>query len=244
MANDAPNASFPTTHWTLIQIVQGGDRKMAAEALEDICGRYWYPIYAYLRRTGRSAHDAEDLTQMLFQRLVIDDAIQEVRKERGRLRSYLIGMLRRVQIRQARHDHAEKRGGSLTVISLDEAAADERYSLEKADMLDPERLYDRAWAMQMLESVRQALRASFVKNNRLSDYEILEPYLGWEDAPAPFGDLGELLGSNANAARVLVHRLRKKFRELLEKEIAKTVVNPEDMAAEMDWLKAVVRGNP
>lgn len=241
MANDAPNPAFPTTHWTLVQIVQGEDRKKAAEALEDICGRYWYPIYAFLRRSGHSSHDAEDLTQMLFQQLVIDDAIKDVRQERGRLRSFLIGMVRRVTIRQVRHDHAEKRGGQVTVISLDEAAADERYTLEEALHLDPERLYDRAWAVQMLETVRQNLRSSFIKNKRLKDYEILEPYLGWEDIPAPFAELGEQLGSNANAARVLIHRLRKKFRELVQKEISKTVVNPEDIEEELEWLLSVLK---
>lgn len=241
MANDAPNPAFPTTHWTLVQIVQGEDRKKAAEALEDICGRYWYPIYAFLRRSGHSSHDAEDLTQMLFQQLVIDDAIKDVRQERGRLRSFLIGMVRRVTIRQVRHDHAEKRGGQVTLISLDEAAADERYTLEEALHLDPERLYDRAWAVQMLETVRQNLRSSFIKNKRLKDYEILEPYLGWEDIPAPFAELGEQLGSNANAARVLIHRLRKKFRELVQKEISKTVVNPEDIEEELEWLLSVLK---
>ena len=243
MANDAPNPAFPTTHWTLVQIVQGEDRKKAAEALEDICGRYWYPIYAFLRRSGHSSHDAEDLTQMLFQQLVIDDAIKDVRQERGRLRSFLIGMVRRVTIRQVRHDHAEKRGGQVTLISLDEAAADERYTLEEALHLDPERLYDRAWAVQMLETVRQNLRSSFIKNKRLKDYEILEPYLGWEDIPAPFAELGEQLGSNANAARVLIHRLRKKFRELVQKEISKTVVNPEDIEEEIEWLQTVLKGD-
>jgi RNA polymerase sigma factor (sigma-70 family) len=243
MANDAPNPAFPTTHWTLVQIVQGEDRKKAAEALEDICGRYWYPIYAFLRRSGHSSHDAEDLTQMLFQQLVIDDAIKDVRQERGRLRSFLIGMVRRVTIRQVRHDHAEKRGGQVTLISLDEAAADERYTLEEALHLDPERLYDRAWAVQMLETVRQNLRSSFINNKRLKDYEILEPYLGWEDIPAPFAELGEQLGSNANAARVLIHRLRKKFRELVQKEISKTVVNPEDIEEEIEWLQTVLKGD-
>lgn len=233
--------SFPTTHWTLVQIVKGGDRKQAAQALEDICARYWYPVYAYLRRSGQSGPDAEDLTQMLFQKLVADDALKLARQERGRLRSFLIGMIRQVISRQNRHDRAEKRGGRVTVLSLDETVAGERYSHEPADVQDPERLYDRAWAMQLLESVREKLRTSFINNNRLADYEVLEPYLGWDDDPAPFADLGRRLGSNETAARVLVHRLRKKFRELLESEISKTVVNPEDIVSELDWMREVLR---
>lgn len=233
--------SFPTTHWTLVQIVKGDDPKQAAMALEDICARYWYPVYAYLRRSGHSGPDAEDLTQMLFQKLVADDALKLARQERGRLRSFLIGMIRQVISRQNRHDRAEKRGGGHPVLSLDETVADERYALEPADLRDPERLYDRAWAMQLLETVRAALRASFINNNRLADYEMLEPYLGWDDAPAPFADLGRRLGSNETAARVLVHRLRKKFRELLESEISRTVVNEEDIAAELEWMREVLR---
>ena len=145
--------------------------------------------------------------------------------------------------REARHNGAAKRGGNLTVISLDESMADERYSHEPAAKLDPERLYDRAWALQLLESVRGALRQSFIRNKRLKDYEILEPYLGWENAPAPYAELGERLGSNDNAARVLVHRLRKKFRQLLEAEVSKTVVNPEDIAEELEWLRTVLRSD-
>lgn len=236
------NPDFPTTHWTLVQIVQGADKKQAALALEDLCESYWYPVYAYLRRSGKSAHDAEDLTQMLFQKLVADEALQEVRKERGRLRSFLIGMIRRVISKQDRHDDAQKRGGGEVLLSLDETLADDRYAHEPADLQDPERLYDRAWAMQLLESVRQQLRASFIKNKRLADYEVLETYLGWEDAPAPYADLATRLGSNENSVRVLVHRLRKKFRDLLEAEISKTVINAEDIAKELDWMREVLSG--
>ncbi|WP_395736866.1 RNA polymerase sigma factor [Prosthecobacter sp.] len=231
---------FPTTHWTLVQIVQGADKKQAAVALEDLCESYWYPIYAFLRRSGKSAHDAEDLTQMLFQKLVADEALQEVRKERGRLRSFLIGMVRRVISRQDRHDDALKRGGGETLLSLDETVADDRYANEPADLQDPERLYDRAWAMQLLESVRLKLRESFIKNKRLADYEVLEAYLGWDDSPAPHAELAIRLGSNEGAVRVLVHRLRKKFRDLLEAEISKTVVNAEDIAEELEWLRTAV----
>lgn len=238
---DAEHASFPTTHWTLVQIVQGTDKKLSAMALEDICSRYWYPIYAYLRRAGRSPHDAEDLTQTLFQKLVADDAIQQVQQERGRLRSFLIGMIRRVISHQNRHDSAAKRGGDATLISLDEAMAAERYSHEPADGFDPERLYDRAWAMQLMASVRRQLRDAFANTGRLDSYEALEPHLGWEDSPAPFAELAARLNTSEGAVRVLVHRLRKKFRELLETEIARTVVRPEDIAAELAWMREVLR---
>lgn len=233
--------AFPTTHWTLVQIVKSDDQREAAAALEDLCERYWYPVYAYLRRSGYSSEDAEDLTQITFQRIVEDESLKQVRQERGRLRNFLIGIVARVASKQARHDRAQRRGGGEAILSLDETAADGRYSHEPADVVDPRHLYDRAWAMQLLESVREKLRASFINNGRLADYEVLEPYLGWDDTPAPYAELGARLGSNEGAARVLVHRLRKKFRELLESEISRTVVNEEDIAAELDWMREVLR---
>ena len=241
MPDSDRNAEFPTTHWTLVRLVQGQDAKHAALALDDICKGYWYPIYAYLRRAGKGQHDAEDLTQMLFAKLVADDAILQVCKDRGRLRSFLIGMLRQVMSRQIRHDGAEKRGGGATVFSLDETVADERYSLEPLDTQDPEHLYERAWAMQLLGTVEEKLRASFENLGRTETYEILKPHLGLEESTESCADLGARLGSNANAARVLVHRLRKKFRDLLEEEIAKTVAQPEDIATELAWMRKVLR---
>lgn len=233
--------SFPTTHWTLVQIVKGNDKKQAAVALEEICGRYWYPVYAYLRRSGFASHDAEDFTQALFHKLVADEALQKVRQERGRLRSFLIGALRQVISRQDRHDGADKRGGGQRLISLDETVADGRYVQEPADLQDPERLYDRAWAMQLLESARAQLRDSFANNGREADFEVLDPHLGWDDAPAPAAEIAAKLGSNENAVRVLIHRLRKKFRELIEREVSKTVANHEDISAEIEWMREVLR---
>jgi RNA polymerase sigma factor (sigma-70 family) len=234
------NPDFPTTHWTLVEIVQGGDQKRAASALEDICANYWYPVYAYLRRSGKDSQDAEDLTQTLFHKLLADESLQEVRQERGRLRNFLIGMVRRIISNQDRHDEALKRGGGEPVLSLDEALADGRYAQEPPDMHDPEHLYDRAWAMQLLESVRHKLKDAFTKTGRVADYGALEPYLDWTESPAPYAELAAHLNSNEKAVRVLVHRLRKKFRELLEAEISKTVVNPEDIAEELAWMRRVL----
>jgi RNA polymerase sigma factor (sigma-70 family) len=237
----AGSPEFPTTHWTLVNVVQGKDPKQAAQALEEICSRYWYPVYAFLRRSGRSAEDAEDLTQMLFHQLLEDDSLSQVRQDRGRLRNFIIGVLKRLLSDQARSHRTAKRGGGLTLVSLDEMSPDERYLHEPAASHSPEHLYDRAWALQLLESVREKLRASFINNHRLAEYECLEPYLGWDDAPAPYAELGQRLGSSETAARVLVHRLRKKFRQLLEAEISRTVVNEEDIARELEWMREVLQ---
>ncbi len=241
MAPPDEHASFPTTHWTLVEIVKSPDTKQAAYALEQICEHYWYPIYAFLRRSGKTAHDAEDLTQMLFQRLVAGDALAQVQRERGRLRSFLIAMVRQLISRQARHEQAEKRGGVEIKLSLDEVDADDRYLHEPLDLRDPELLFHRAWARQLVETVRKAMHDSFTRTGRAETYQWLEPYLGYEEKPAPFTKLGVRLGCTEQAARVMVHRLRGKFRELLEVEIARTVAQPEDVAAEMAWLREVLR---
>lgn len=241
MPNSKPKDAFPTTHWTMVQVVQGEDKELAAVALETLCKRYWYPVYAYLRRSGISAEDAEDLAQMTFQKLVADETLRYVRQERGRLRTFLVGLIRQVISHKNRHDRAEKRGGGAPILSLEEAGARDRYSQEPADLLDPQRLYEHAWAMQVLETVREKLRSSFIKNGRLQAWEAVEPHLGWDEEQAPFAELGTRLNSNETAARVLVHRLRKKFRDLLEEEISLTVASPEDVPRELDWFRSVLR---
>jgi len=238
------DSEFPTTRWTLIQLLQGTDEVQSLQALNEICERYWYPIYAFLRRQGHEKSEAEDLTQQLFQSLLVEGGLQQVRQEKGRLRSFLIGVAKRQISRQRRHENAEKRGGGNVLLSLDEVLADRRYEKEPADLRDPERLFERAWAVQMLETIRDRLRQSFERNGRLADYEAIEAYLGWDDSPAPYAELAIQLRSNENAARVLVHRLRGKFRELLRIEVAKTVVAEADVDAELEWLRQVLRSSP
>lgn len=220
-----------------MDIVKSADPQQAAQALETVCGRYWYPIYAYLRRSGQPAQDAEDITQMLFQRIITEDALQQVRREKGKLRTFLLSIVTQVISRKNRHQSAQKRGGNVIAFSLDEALADKAYEHELADTLDPERLFQRAWARQLLETVRTKLKDSFLRTGRAGAYQHLERYLGLEDTPGPFAELGTQLGCNEAAARVAVFRLRKKFRELLEQEVAKTVLQPSDVQDEMNWLR-------
>jgi RNA polymerase sigma factor (sigma-70 family) len=234
------SSPFPTTHWTLIQCVQEGSPEEAAKAMEEICRNYWFPIYAYLRRSGRSAHDAEDITQAFFERLINDDAIKSARQERGKLRSFLLAMLVRLLCDQGRHDNALKRGGGQSLLSFDEMEAEERYAREPQDVRDPEKIYLHAWASDVLHGVRAKLRTAFEEEGRLEMFLALDPYLGSEDTQPPYEELALKLGSSAGAVRLLVHRLRKKFRTLLEREIARTVMKPEDIEAELAWLRKIM----
>jgi RNA polymerase sigma-70 factor (ECF subfamily) len=240
--SQAQTASFPTTNWTLVEVVRGGSPEEAARAMGEIFQRYWYPIYAFLRRGGHSAHDAEDLTQSLFERLVSEDAIHTVRREQGKLRSYLLGVLRRLAADQFRRDAAQKRGGGTVRISFDEVVAEERYGLEPHDARDPEWLFSQAWARELFTSVQAKLRDAFVETGRAEAFEVLLPFVTCDAPPPSQREVAQKLGATETAAGVLIFRLREKFRALLREAVADTVLRPEDVPGEMAWLQTMLSG--
>lgn len=233
---------FPTTHWTLVQTIQGGSPEEAAKALETICHDYWYPIYAYLRRSGRKQHEAEDLTQAFFERLISEDTLKHVREERGKLRTFLLTVLVRVLSDDKRHRSAEKRGGLVETLSFEELHAEVRYRNEPADTDDPETIYLRAWAGTIVETARAALRESFEKKGKGKLFEVLNPYLFEEKSKPPYDELAARLGAKPGAVRLLVHRLRNTFRDLFEEEVARTVIRQEDIESELEWVKKALFG--
>ena len=243
----APDAShhpaFPTTHWTLVQAVQSGNSEAAAEALEALCKGYWYPIYAFLRRSGVSIQDAEDVTQEFFQHLVTDEAIYTARQEAGKLRSLLLGVLKRVMSRRARRDGAQKRGGGVLHVSFDEMDAEERYAREPQDRRDPEWLFTHAWAQDLLARVREKLRVAYSASGRAEVFDVLLPFLMWDNEPPSHGEIAQQIGTSEGGSRILIHRLRGKFRDLLREEVAKTVLEPAEISAEMDWLQNILAGD-
>lgn len=242
-ADQTSNSPFPTTHWTLVQVVQDGSPEDAAKALESICTRYWYPIYAFLRRSGHGQHDAEDLTQAFFARLVSDEAIQTVRREQGKLRSYLLGVLKRVIADHLRHGSAEKRGGGKTHVSFDQMAAEERYAHEPQDVRDPEWLFTHAWAHELFASVQGKLRDAFCETGRAEAFEALLPFVTCDAAPPSQRELAQRLGVSSTAAGVVVFRLREKFRALLREEVAQTVLTADEIPVEMAWLQSMLSGS-
>jgi RNA polymerase sigma-70 factor (ECF subfamily) len=236
----ARDFTFPTTRWTLVQLVQGGPPEEAARALESICQRYWYPIYAYLRRKGYPPHDAEDFTQGFFQELISENALHAARRERGTLRSFFLGVLQRLLADQARQRGALKRGGGRPPISLEELCAEERYAREPRDERDPERLFAQAWAREVFASVREKMREAFATAGRGQVFETLLPFLTCDDEPPSQREIAQRLGGSENAAGILVHRLRQSFRELLHEEIAATVLDPGEIPAELAWLQKML----
>ena len=233
-------AAFPDTQWTLVKAAQSDDPEASRKAMEQICQRYWYPIYAYLRRSHHSAHDAEDLTQSLFAHLVESDAINLMRNDIGKLRSFLLGSLRHLLSDQARRDNAQKRGGQQPHVSFDELEAEERYALEPQDKRDPEWLFTNAWAQDLVAHVREKLRDAFAITGREEIFDTLLPFLMWDEEPPSHQQIAQKLGCSEASSRVQIMRLRHKFRELLQNELAFTVLTPEDIPGEIAWLRSVL----
>lgn len=235
---DPPNSrQFPPTQWTTVKSLHSQEPEKAAAALETLCQRYWPPIYAYLRRTGRSPHDAEDLTQVFFAQLVANHALSEARPERGKLRSYLLAMLVRMLHKEDRRDRAQKRGGEAIRISLDATGFEAAGEAELASREDPETLYLRSWARCVLQAARESLREDFERLGRLPVFDLLAPYLFHEEDKPPYPELATALDSSQSAVRLLLHRLRKQFRNRLEEELSRTVSSLEELQEELAWLK-------
>ena len=231
---------FPTTSWTLIQKVQRGSARDAARALEEICSQYWYPIYAYARRFGFSAHDAEDVTQAFFHNLISHEALHAAQQEHGRMRTFMLAILRNVAHKQNRHENAEKRGGQVITVSFDEDVAEDRYQREPADRKDPELIFDRAWAYELLAAAAEKLRAEFIQGNNLDEYEQMREFLPLGDNATPYAEAAARLGINESSLRVQIHRMRKRYARLIEAEIAQTVSDPAEQMAELAHLMKVI----
>lgn len=234
------NAVFPTTHWTLVEMVRSGSPQDAAKAMEALCRTYWYPVYVYLRRSGHSKQDAEDLTQRFFQLLIEDKVIQAARSETGKLRNYLLGVLIRQLSDHGRRQSALKRGGGQEFLSFEELNAEVRYAHEPVNSTNPEEIFDQAWAHELMEVVRQQLREHFVKMGREQTFDELVPFLKLgEEAPCR-QELARKLGTSDIYISMLIHRLRHKFRLLLQREVARTVLRPEDIESELNWLRGIL----
>lgn len=238
---EAHRSDFPTTRWTLISRLRLADGREAARAMEEVCRAYWYPIYAFARRMGFGPHDAEDLTQVFFQNLVAYESLQEARPEKGRMRSFLLAMVKRVISKQVRHDTAAKRGGpGLRLVSFDEKSAEERYASEPADIRDPERLFDRAWAEGVLESAAKRLEAEYAEADNLKTWSLLREFLPLGENATPYARLAAKLGVREATLRLQIHRMRKRYARLIEMEIAETVGDPSEVRGELDYLMALM----
>lgn len=213
-----------------------GGSPQADVALEQLCRTYWYPLYAYVRRQGHSREDAEDLTQGFFARLLEKNFLEGITTDKGRFRAFLLVALKRFLANEWDRANRQKRGGGAIPLSLDWEDAETRYQINPADDLSPDKLYDRSWAIVMLEQVIARLSEESAANDKAGLFEQLKPFLMAERNETPYAEAATKLKMTEGAVRVAVHRLRKRFRELLREEISRTLADPAHADEELQAL--------
>lgn len=233
---------FLTTHWSIVAAAGKGSDITARQALATLCEDYWYPLYAYTRRHGYQAAEAQDLTQGFFLYLLEKDTLQAAVPARGRFRSFLLSSLHHYIANQWRHDQAQKRGGGCRVLSLDLEEGERRYHLEPADELTPEKIFERRWAMTLLNKAVETLRERYARSSKLHIFDALKVYLGGQESTIPYRDLAAQLGTTEGAVKVAVYRLRRRCRDCLRHTIAQTVADEQEIDEELRYLFQVIQG--
>lgn len=228
---------FVTTSWTVVLAAGRSDTDHAKAALEELCRAYWYPLYAYVRRRGFSAHDAQDLTQAFFEKLLERHWIGDADPDRGRFRTFLLTAMSRFVSDEWDKMRAQKRGGGVRHVPVQLDSAESRYGFEPADDCTPEQCYERRWALTLLDRVLQRLRAEYENEGRRSLFDSLHACLVGGGESQPYLELAAKLETSEGAVKVAVHRLRKRYRQLLRAEIAQTVQGSEGIDEELRHLQ-------
>ncbi len=242
--NDAPQRSiFVTTHWSIVQAAGGETTTRARAALEKLCQIYWYPLYSYVRRRGHSPEDAKDLTQAFFLRLLEQQSLANANPDLGRFRSFLLGALNHFLVSEWKKTQSKRRGGGYQIFSLDWAAAERRFDLEPADPATPDRAFDKQWATALLDEVLRQLENEYRREGKSELFQVLKQTLAGPRESQPYANLAGQLRMKEGALRVAVHRLRKRYRALLQAEIASTVTSPEEAKEEMAYLFQAITVN-
>lgn len=231
---------FPATQWTVILTAGGTPSPEAATALAQLCQAYWYPLYAFVRRGGYSPPDAQDLTQEFFARLLEHNWVAHADRQKGRFRSFLLMAMKRFLAKEWDKARALKRGGPAQRIPLSLDAAETRYTQEPADTRTPEQLFEKQWALTLLESVLNQLRRAYELEGKLALFQALEPCLVGSRETQPYATLAASLATTEGAARVAVCRLRERYRECLKAAIAQTVASPAEVDEELRHLLRVM----
>ena len=232
-------AAFTTTHWSVVLEAQG-ESPAAQEALEKLCRTYWRPIFAFLRRQGIPAAEAEDITQGFFAQLLERRSLDAVRKEKGRLRSYLLGALKYFVTDEQRRAMAVKRGRGQRLIPLEELRDDERIDFELSNPVTPEMIYERRWALTVLERVLSRLKDEYHAAGSAALFDSLKELLPDEPGSPPQAEIAACLGMTENAVRQAFYRFRQRYQSLLREEIANTVATPGDVEDELRHLITVL----
>ena len=232
---------FLTTHWSIVLTAAEADSPHAAQALEQLCRAYWYPLYAYVRRRGYDSDDAQDLTQSFFARLLERNYVGQADRRRGKFRTFLLSALSHFLANEWDHAHRLKRGGDQTLISFDAVTAEERYSLEPVDLSDPAKLFERRWATTLLERALARLEQEFNERSQGKLFEACRPFMLGEQGEATYTEAAPASGTTPAAMKMGVSRMRARYRELLRQEILQTVASPQEAEEEYRELQAALR---
>jgi RNA polymerase sigma factor (sigma-70 family) len=233
---------FETTNWSLILQARAGAATPAREALASLCASYWPPVYAFIRRRGRTPADAEDLTQSYFARFFEKGYVSAFRPEAGRFRTFLLTSVTHFLANEWDRERALKRGGGVRHLSLDAASAEERLRLEPVDRATPEAIFERQWTAAVLARCLERVRAEQTASGTLARFERLKSFLTGEGVPGDdYASLAPELGLSESTVRVAVHRLRRRFAEVLREEVAGTLADPADVDAEIRWMVETLR---
>lgn len=231
---------FATTHWSVVLNASQAAAPEAATALEQLCRTYWYPLYAFVRRKGHTPHDAQDLTQAFFARLLEKNYVAQADRDRGRFRTFLLAALTHFLADEWDKARRLKRGGGREIISFDAASAEERYRLEPVNQLDAAKLYERRWVTTLFDKVLARLEQEFHDSGKGKSFDRLKGSLLAEETGLSYADLGAQLGMKEDAVKQAVHRMRRRYRELFREEIAQTVASPREVDDELKHLFAVL----
>ena len=222
----------------MVMAARRSDSSNARAALEELCRTYWRPIYSFVRRQGHSPADAQDLTQEFFARLLAKNYLSAVDSAKGRFRSFLLAALKHFLANEWDKAKAQKRGGNLVLVPIDSQSAETVFGLELAERLTADKIFDRRWALTLLDQVLARLRAEYVRQRKGRLFEELKSTLTGERSSVPYADIGARLNLSEGAVKVSVHRLRQRYRELLREEIAHTVASPDEIEDELRNLFA------
>lgn len=236
--NPSPHSNdfFATTRWTMVLAAGKSGTPQSAEALEALCQAYWFPLYAYVRRRGRTKEDAEDLVQAFFADLLARRDFAKTDGERGKFRAFLLASLKNFLANEWDKSRRLKRGGDITHFALDWQSADTQFQIADSAQASPDEAFDREWALALLARVIERLRGECAADGKAGRFEALKVYLTAGKGQIPYAEAAAGLSMDEGAVRVAVHRLRKRYRELLREEVAQTLVDPAMVGEELAVL--------
>jgi RNA polymerase sigma-70 factor (ECF subfamily) len=237
--SEAPSRRFATTRWSLILATREAESPRASAALADLCELYWQPVYAFIRRSGVSTDDARDLTQSFFARVLEKDVFAQAQQSRGRFRNFLLTAVRYFLANEVDAARAQKRGGGHAPVPFEFDDGERRYRLEPTDDVTPEDLYERRWALTVLEATLARVSAAYADSARHPVFVALRPVLTGEESES-YVTKAAALGMTEGALRVALHRLRQQFSKCLREIVAETVERPDEVDEELRHLRVVL----